>query len=246
MKTSILAVIPARLGSRRFPGKPLALIGGKSLLERLYSEISRVKLIDRVVVATDSAEIIEAVRKFSGETIKTSARHKTGSDRAAEAAKKLGGDIIINIQADHLGVGHKEYSRVLKAMLENRDIKYASFIKKIEDEAILFDPNRVKALIDVNNNALWFSRYPLPYLQGIETDRLTNHDFYYHVGVYFFRRSALAQYHRWLQSRHEKAESLEQLRILDNRKTIRLFKIDSRVLSIDTPEDLKEAKKYIL
>jgi 3-deoxy-manno-octulosonate cytidylyltransferase (CMP-KDO synthetase) len=246
MKTSILAVIPARLGSRRFPGKPLSLIGGKSLLERLYLEISRVRLIDRVVIATDSEEIIKAVKEFGGETVKTSGRHKTGSDRTAEAAKKLGGEIIINIQADHLGVGYREYSRVLKAMLENRDIKYASFIKKIEEETTLFDPNRVKAIIDGQNNALWFSRYPLPYLQGVETDRLANYDFFYHVGVYFFRKAALAQYHRWRQSRHEKAESLEQLRILDNHKTIRLFQINNRVLSIDTPEDLKEAKKYIL
>lgn len=215
-------------------------------MERLYLEISRVRLIDRVVIATDSEDIIKTVREFGGETIKTSTRHKTGSDRTAEAAQKMGGDIIINIQADHLGVGYREYSRVLKAMLANKDIKYASFVKKIEDEATLYDPNRVKVLIDNNNDALWFSRYPLPYLQGIEADRPAHHDFFYHIGVYFFRKAALIQYHRWRQSRHEKAESLEQLRILDNHKTIRLFQINDRVLSIDAPEDLKEAKKYIL
>jgi 3-deoxy-manno-octulosonate cytidylyltransferase (CMP-KDO synthetase) len=246
MKTGILAVIPARLGSRRFPGKPLALIGGKSLLERLYSEISQVRSIDRIVVATDSDEIIAAVRKFGGETIRTSAKNKTGSDRTAEAARKLGGDIIINIQADHFGVGPNDYSRIIKAMKGDKGIRYASFIKKIDDDTTLQDPNRVKVVIDNNNDALWFTRSPLPYLQGIESDRVNHYKFFYHIGVYFFRKAALEQYHHWKQSPHEKAESLEQLRILDNRKTIRMFPVNGRVVSIDAPEDLQEAEKYIL
>ena len=124
-------------------------------------------------------------------------------------------------------------------MISDKKIQYATLAKKIESEAELYDPNRVKLIFDNNNNALWFSRYPLPYLQGVDNDRVDKFDFYYHIGVYFFRRAALAKFHKLPRSRFEKAESLEQLRILENKKIIRVFKIKSKLYSIDSPEDLK-------
>lgn len=245
MKNDILAVIPARYNSSRFPGKPLAVLAGKSILERLYRELSRSKLVSRVVVATDSDIIETAVKKFGGQTIMTSPKHRTGSDRSAEVAAKLGAKIIINVQADHLGLKVSDYDRVLKEMTDDRTINHATFIRKIESESDLFDPNRVKVIFDKNNDALWFSRYPLPYLQGIKGNRLATFDFYYHIGVYFYRRAALAKYAALPRSAHEKAESLEQLRILDNGGKIRMFKIKREMISIDTPEDLKNATRIL-
>jgi len=246
MKPRVLAVIPARMESSRFPGKPLAKIGGKSILELLYRELTRAKNIDRVAVATDSKEIIEAVGAFGGEAVRTSKKHRTGSDRASEAASKLGGNIIINIQADNLGLKAVEFDRVIVEMQNDRKIKYATFIKRIESEKDLDDPNRVKVIADSDRNALWFSRYPLPYLQGKSDDRLKKMDYFYHIGVYFFRRTALEQFSKWKRTPLEKAESLEQLRILEHRQKIRLFRTTSRIYSVDTPEDLARLKNITI
>jgi len=245
MKPKILAVIPVRLASRRFPGKPLSSIAGKSLIHHLYREASRSKLIDRVVVATDSAEIFSEVESFGGEALMTSRRHRTGSDRTVEVMEKLGGEIIINIQADHLGIRGKVLDRVLRNMLEDRAIRFATIARKVQSEKLLFNPHRVKLILDSADNALWFSRYPLPFLQGVNGSRLKQFEFYYHVGVYFFRKSALRKFHSWRRTPHEKAESLEQLRILENHQKIKVFKVRNNVLSIDTPEDLKQAEKLV-
>jgi len=238
VKSRVLAVIPARMGSSRFPGKPLASIGGKSLIERLYTELSRANRIDQVAVATDSDEIIRAVRNFGGAVVRTSKKHRTGSDRTAEAAQKLGGAIIINIQADNLGLKAREFDRVIEAMLADNSIKYATFAKRVESEDALYDPNRVKVVEDIRGNALWFTRYPVPFLQGINGNRLGGFPYLYHIGVYFYRRGALKEFTSWPRTPLEKAESLEQLRILENGGSIKLFKTKSKIYSIDTPEDL--------
>jgi len=243
MKPRILAVIPARFASTRFPGKPLSPIAGKPLIQHIYQAASKSKLIDRVVVATDSPEIRAGVEKFGGETLMTSGNHKTGSDRAAEAMEKIGGRIIMNIQADHIGVTPAAYDRVLRAMLDDRTIRFATIARRVEDEAALYDPNRVKLVLDNDDFAFWFSRYPLPYLQGVDGNRLKKFDFYYHVGTYFFRKAGLKMFHSWPQSSLEKAESLEQLRILEHRGKIKVFKIRNKILSIDAPNDLKVAEK---
>jgi len=240
----ILAVIPARFQSKRLPGKILTSIAGKPLLQRLYEEVSKSKLIDRLVVATDTKEVVNVVENFGGEAIITSKKHRTGSDRTAEVMSKSGGQIIINIQADHLGVGGAVYDRILKKIIENKSIDFATIIRKVEREEQLFNPNRVKVIADSSDDALWFSRYPLPYLRGVKNRRLNLFDFYYHVGIYFFRRPALKKFASWNRTELEKAESLEQLRILENNFKIRLFRTKREILSIDAPEDLKKAEKY--
>ncbi len=234
----VLAIIPARFGSSRFPGKPLALVAGKTLLERLYETIARARLIDRVVVATDSDDIKKVVERFGGEAIMTGKKHLTGSDRTFEALQKLGGEIIINIQADNLGVKPSDFDKVLAAMMKDRKTEYASLAVKVDDEEILFNPHRVKVVTDKQGDALWFSRYPIPFLQGITGNRLSHFNFLYHVGVYFFRRAALTRFHSWKRTPVEKAESLEQMRILENGGRIRIFKIGGPIISIDTPQDL--------
>jgi 3-deoxy-manno-octulosonate cytidylyltransferase (CMP-KDO synthetase) len=245
MKPAILAVIPARYESKRYPGKALSRIAGKTLLQWIYDEALKSKLIDRLVVATDSDRIADAVGEFGGEAIMTSARHRTGSDRTAEVLERLGGEIAINIQADHVGLDAAVYDRVIESMLNNKSDRFVTLAKRIDDEKILFNPDRVKLIIDTTGHALWFSRYPLPYLQGIDGDRLKRFDFYYHIGVYFFRKKALENYHSWARSRLEKAESLEQLRIIENRQRIRIYKIKSRIFSIDAPEDLRWAEENL-
>lgn len=248
MNPKILAVIPARLNSGRFPGKALVLIGGQPLIQRLHKDVSRSKLIDRLVVATDSDEVFRAVRSFGGEAVKTSKRHRTGSDRTAEVMEKLGGSIIINVQADHLGLSGSFYDRIIKKMLEDRSIEVATIGSRVTEESTLYDPNRVKMIFDSSDNALWFSRYPLPFLQGGGTKENgpATFDFYYHIGVYFFRKAALKKFSSWRRTKLEKAESLEQLRLLENGCKIKVFKTSTKLYSIDTPEDLKNAAKYFV
>ncbi len=242
----ILAVIPARFQSRRLPGKILTPIAGKPLIQRLYEEVSLSKLIDRIVVATDSKKVVDVVENFGGEAIMTSSRHRTGSDRTAEVADKLGGQIIINIQADHLGVGGAAYDRILSRILTGKSIKYATIARKIERDEMLFNPDRVKLIFDSLDDAIWFSRYPLPFLRGVNGHRVNKFDFYYHIGVYFFRKTALKKFASWPRTPLEKAESLEQLRILEHREKIRVFRTKRNILSIDAPDDLKKIKKYFM
>jgi 3-deoxy-manno-octulosonate cytidylyltransferase (CMP-KDO synthetase) len=245
MKNGILAVIPARCQSRRFPNKVLAPVAGKTLLQHVYEEASRSRLIERVVVATDSERILDTTQAFGGEAMMTSRRHKTGSDRAAEIMQKLGGKIIVNVQADHLGLGHVIYDRVLRKMLASPTIEFATLGHQVDSESLLDDPNQVKLVLGSDGWALWFSRFPLPYLQGVSGHRLKRFPFYGHIGVYFFRRSGLKKFHAWRQGSCEKAESLEQLRILENGHKIKVFKVRSRVLAIESAQDLKKAKGYI-
>jgi len=246
MKNKVLAVIPARLQSKRFPGKVLYEINGKSLLEHLYREANRADLIDKVVIATDSYEVIRAVSQFGGEAMKTSKRHRTGSDRTAEVAEKLGADIIINIQADNLGVKAGDYDKIIAEMVSDRTIKYATFVKRIESEDELYNPNRVKVIFNRENYALWFSRYPLPFLQDKNGNRVEKFNFYYHIGIYFYRKSALKNFATSPRTPLEKAESLEQLRILENSGKIRVFKLKRKIWSIDTPDDTRKAGRFLL
>lgn len=240
MKNKVVAIIPARLSSKRFPRKVLYKIDGKPLLEHLYKEVSRAKLINRVVVATDSNEVIEKVSAFGGEVLKTSKKHRTGSDRTAEAANKLGGDIFINIQADNLGVKANDFDKIITEMLNDKKIKCATFVKKIENEDELYDPNRVKVIFNRQNDALWFSRYPIPFLQGENGNRVDKFKYYYHIGIYFYRKAALNDFAASRRTPLEKAESLEQLRILENGGKIKIFNLNRNIWSIDTPDDTKK------
>ncbi len=242
MRPKVLAVIPARMAASRFPGKPLALISGKMLIQHLYEEASKSNLINKVIIATDSSQVAGAAENFGAEVMMTSNSHKTGSDRAAEALEKYKSDIVINIQADHIGVKAINYTRIVREMLDDRTIRYATIAKKVESESYLYSPHRVKLVFDKNDNALWFTRYPIPYLQGVKKDPLSKFDYYYHIGVYFFRKKALQNFHAWKQSPLEKAESLEQLRILENGGKIKVYKIKNKIISIDTPKDIKLAK----
>lgn len=244
MADRVLAVIPARLGSKRFPDKVIYPFDGKPLLFYVHREVSKAKEIDRVVIATDSERIVTAATEFGAEVVKTSARHQTGSDRVAEVARKLGGDIVINVQADNFGLKSTVIDRFIKNMKSNRGVQYATLARRINLDAELFSPNLVKVVIDKSGRALWFSRYALPYIQS--ATRKTHHSqFPYlgHIGVYGFRRKALEEYAAWERTPLEKAESLEQLRVLEHGKSMRVFVTRTDSVEINSPEDLKKLRR---
>jgi 3-deoxy-manno-octulosonate cytidylyltransferase (CMP-KDO synthetase) len=241
VKRRVIAVIPARLGSTRFPRKVLHLWHGKPLLSYLVKDLSRSKLIDRLVIATDSREIERELSSYDIEVVRTSKRHRTGSDRVAEVMSKIGGDLIINIQADNIGLTAPGLDRVIKRFLDEPRCSFATLARRIEDDSELFDPNSVKLVTDADNYALWFSRSPLPFMQGAsEGERWRQFRFLHHIGVYLFRAAALKRFASWPRSPLEKAESLEQLRILENREKLRVFHTRMKAVSIDAPADLKK------
>jgi 3-deoxy-manno-octulosonate cytidylyltransferase (CMP-KDO synthetase) len=234
-----LAVIPARLGSTRFPRKVLYPWKGEPLLFHVWERIGRAKTVDQVVVATDSPEIEQAARGFGADVVRTSKRCRTGSDRTAEVLQKIGGDIVINIQADSLNLSPSALDMVVKAMKKDRSVRFATLARRIRSDDELFDPNRVKVVTTADDQALWFSRFPIPYIQQTDVrSRWRQFRFLLHIGIYFFRAEALRQYAAWPRTPLEKAESLEQLRILEQGETLRVFTTNMKSLTIDTPEDL--------
>jgi 3-deoxy-manno-octulosonate cytidylyltransferase (CMP-KDO synthetase) len=240
----VLGVIPARLGSTRFPRKVLHPWKGKPLIGHVAQAIGRSKLIDQLVVATDSREVIDALVPLGIEVVATARRHRTGSDRVAEAWVKSGGDVIVNIQADSLGLSASTLDRAIMAFMADRPAAFGTLAHRLTDAAQLRSPNAVKVVTDADDWALWFSRYPLPYLQGMGSKaRPRDFAFLHHIGVYFFRGKALARYASWRRTPLEMAESLEQLRILEHGERIRVYRTRSRLVTIDTVDDLKSLRR---
>ena len=237
----IIAVIPARMDSKRFPGKVAFLYNDKPLIYYVYNEISKSKKVDRLIVATNSKEIQSVVEGFGGEVIMTSSRHQTGSDRIAEVIKKTSGDIIVNIQADNFGVKAGVLDKAITKFTSNRNLQYGTLAYKIKDDRELMDPNLVKVVLSDEDYGLWFSRYPIPYLKsGNKKNQSAQHSFYGHIGIYFYRKQGLMKFAGWKRSICEKAESLEQLRIIENGEKIKVFKTKMSSVSVDDPEDVKK------
>ena len=235
----VLAVIPARLGSTRFANKVLYPYRGQPLIYYVWRAAARAKQIDRLVIATDSPKIETAARSFGAEVVRTSSRHQTGSDRAAEVARKIGGDIVLNIQADNLGLLPGPVDRALVAMKRYRSIEAASLAAPIASDAELYNPNCVKVVLSRKREALWFSRFPIPYLQhGPQTNHAARYHFFRHIGIYLFRRETLLAFGRTPRTTTEMAESLEQLRLLEMGRRIRIFHTRMRSVSVDSPQDV--------
>ncbi|UCC44685.1 MAG: 3-deoxy-manno-octulosonate cytidylyltransferase [Candidatus Zixiibacteriota bacterium] len=241
MSSSVLAVIPARLDSGRFPGKVLYSYREKPLLFYVWREACNSRLVDEVVVATDNREVRDAATKFGARVLMTSARIKTGSDRAAVVADRLGGRLIINIQADNFGLKASVVDRVVTRMLADRTIAVATLARRITSDDDLLDPDIVKVVLGSDGRAMWFSRYPLPYVRHAgDGPRTARHRFYEHIGVYFFRRSALARFAGIPRTPCEKAESLEQLRVLEAGDRMQVYRTSVRTVSVDKPEDVEK------
>lgn len=243
---NILGIIPARYASTRFPAKPLADLGGLSMIRRVYTQAKKSSLLTKVVVATDHEEIFNHVADFGGEVCMTSAHHASGTDRCYEVLSKENSsfDYVINIQGDEPFIAPEQID--LLASLLDGDAELATLIKKIDSVEQLFNPNLVKVVVNKNSEALYFSRSPIPYFRNLDqAEWVTHHTYFKHIGMYGYRNTVLEKITRLSISSLEKAESLEQLRWLENGFNIKVKETDIETLGIDTPEDLKNALHYI-
>ncbi len=242
----ILGVIPARFASTRFPGKPLVMIGDKTMIERVYNQTKNSKKLDDVVVATDDDRIYKHVLDFGGKVIMTAENHQSGTDRCAEVALNYpDADVIINIQGDEPFIDSDQID-LLCTCFENPETQIATLIRPITDHAILASVNSPKVVINAKNEALYFSRSVIPFLRNhAEENWLTYFPFYQHIGIYGYRKEILKAISNLKPSPLELAENLEQLRWLENGYKIRTSISDHISIAIDTPEDLKKIDQYL-
>ncbi len=239
------AIIPARYASTRFPGKPLALLGNKPVIQHVYEQTSSV--LSEVWVATDDDRIREAVKKFGGRVVMTRADHKSGTDRIEEAAEKTGtqADVIINIQGDEPFVQPSQIKTLMR-LFDNADTQIGTLGKHFENIEAVNNPNSPKIVTDKQGFALYFSRSVIPYIRGAQDNEWLSHfPFLKHLGLYAYRREVLHEITQLPQSYLEIAESLEQLRWLENGYRIRVGLTDVETVGIDTPEDLQRAEEFL-
>jgi 3-deoxy-manno-octulosonate cytidylyltransferase (CMP-KDO synthetase) len=240
-----IVIIPARYASTRFPGKPLASIDGKPMIEHVYKRCQ--KVFEHVFVATDDERINQAVTHFGGKCVITASTHKSGTDRCAEAARIIKNefdfDTVINVQGDEPFINQQQL-QAIEQCIRKPDTQIATLVSKIHSSDILFDPNKVKAVLSANHDALYFSRSVIPFLRDQNRDQWINlHNFYLHLGIYAFKYEVLQQITQLHTSLLEKAEKLEQLRWLENGFSIKVAKTDIVNVSVDTPDDLEKIKK---
>lgn len=239
-----LAVIPARYASTRFPGKPLALIGNKPMIQHVYEQAK--KAVEDVVVATDDKRIYDAVEAFGGKVLLTSDKHRSGTDRCFEALQKMSGeyDVVINIQGDEPFI-QPEQIETLKACFTDPKTEIATLIKPFDKDALwddLSSPNTPKVVVNKRMEAMFFSRSVIPYLRGTDrTKWLKTHTYYKHIGLYAYKTNILAEITDLEPSALEKAENLEQLRWLENGYSIKVGITHQQTIGVDTPEDLEKA-----
>ena len=240
-----IAIIPARYASTRFPGKPLAILGGKPVIQRVYEQVSAV--IPDTYVATDDDRILEAVTLFGGKAVMTSPHHKSGTDRIAEAIETLGSDhdVIINVQGDEPFI-RKAQINALCQCFDDEETQIATLGKPFDNMEAVENPNSPKIAVDRRGFALYFSRSVIPYVRGEkEADWIKHFPYLKHLGLYAYRREVLKAITQLPQSPLEKAESLEQLRWLENGYRIRVGLTDMETIGIDTPDDLERAEQFL-
>lgn len=241
----ILGIIPSRYDSSRFPGKPLADIQGKTMIQRVYEQTSKSASLNKVVVATDNQEIFDHVKSFGGEVIMTSMKHENGTSRCLEAYNVYGEkhDFVINIQGDEPFIQPEQIDLLAKS-LTAKDTQIATLVKKIDDEKELFDPGTVKVVFDPKGSAIYFSRSTIPFLRdSLQSQWLTVHDFYKHIGIYAYRVDVLEDLEKLKVSKLEKAENLEQLRWIEAGIKIKVSETQLDCHGVDTPEDLEKINR---
>jgi len=246
MSQKILGVIPARYASTRFPGKPLIKLGNKTMIQRVYEQASTSKSLLKVVVATDNEEIFQHVVSFGGAAVKTKEEHPSGTDRCFEAFEKLQEpfDYVINVQGDEPFIQPAQID--LLASLCDGKTHIATLVKQIKDTETVFNPNVVKAIINKQQQALYFSRSAIPFQRGVEVNEwLSKGVFYKHIGMYAYKSEVLKQITKLAVSELEKAESLEQLRWLDNGFEIKAAITELETIGIDVPEDVEKIKHLL-
>lgn len=243
-----LGIIPARYASTRFPAKPLAMLGGKTVIQRVYEQVSGV--MDDAYVATDDERIEAAVKAFGGKVVMTSVHHKSGTDRCYEAMTRIGGqfDVVVNIQGDEPFIQPSQLHSI-QACFQDPATQIATLVKPFTPQdglQALQNPNSPKVVLDKNHNALYFSRSVIPYLRGVDSaEWLSRHTYYKHIGLYAYRTEVLKEITALPQSSLELAESLEQLRWLENGYVIKAGITEVETIGIDTPQDLQRAEEFL-
>jgi 3-deoxy-manno-octulosonate cytidylyltransferase (CMP-KDO synthetase) len=242
----IIGIIPARYASTRFPAKPLVDVGGKTMIQRVYEQVSRSKSLTKTIVATDHEEIYQHVIRFGGQVCMTKESHVSGTDRCYEALalQEQSFDYVLNVQGDEPFIQPEQIDLLANTL--DGETEIATLIKVIQVPDQLFNSNVVKAVINKNKEALYFSRSTIPHLRNIPQEEwLTKNTFYKHIGMYAYRADILKQLTTLAVSSLEKAESLEQLRWIENGFTIKVAETKTETIGIDTPDDLKEAIRYL-
>ena len=243
-KRQIAAIIPARYQASRFPGKPLAMIAGKTMIERVHEQVKKVRGLDRVIVATDDDRIRAEVERFGGEFVMTRSDHPTGTDRLAEVAEKHPEiDVIVNVQGDEPLIDPLNVEQAFAPFLKEKDLQMGTLAWHIKIEEEAFSQNVVKVVVDKNDFALYFSRLPVPFYRDDRSFEERN--YLGHVGLYVFSRECLLKIASLSPTPLETSETLEQLRALENGIPIKVSYIESRSLAVDLPEDIEKVERAL-
>ena len=240
-----IGIIPARYASTRFPGKPLALLGGKPVIQHVYEKVAAV--LEAAYVATDDERIYDFVKSFGGQVVMTRTDHKSGTDRIEEAIEKIGGewDVVVNVQGDEPFVAKSQLDTICHCF-DDPTTQIATLGKPFESMEAVQNPNSPKIVVDNMGFAMYFSRSVIPYVRGKEMSSwLTHYPFLKHLGIYAYRKDVLRQVTQLPQSSLEIAESLEQLRWLQNGFKIKVGTTDVETVGIDTPQDLERAEEFL-
>ena len=239
----VVVVIPARYGSTRLPGKPLVSLAGKSMIQRVYERARLARRVNRVIVATDDDRIVKAVEQFGGEARVTRHDHRTGTERVAEVAAHETGDIFVNVQGDEPLLDPVAVDTAVGALLDEPQAAIATVATPIRTPGDIMDPNVCKVVLDFDENALYFSRAPIPWVRDTGGHVQARH--LKHLGLYVFRRDALLEYPTLPQGELERIEHLEQLRWLENGWKIRVAEVAHDAVSVDVPEDVARVEKLL-
>lgn len=232
----IIGIIPSRYSSTRLPGKPLIPIKGKPMIQRVYEQALKSKLIHKVIVATDDSRIYDCVKGFGGEVVMTSIKHTSGTDRIYEASRKIICDIVVNIQGDEPYIDPGNIDKAIQPLLKEKKINVSTLAIRFRNVRDLEDINKVKVVMDENNFALYFSRSVIPFdMQRLSVNKVA---YYKHIGLYVYRKNFLEKFAQMKKTNLEKTEKLEQLRILGNGEKIKVVITNKDSFSVDTLEDL--------
>lgn len=239
----VVVVIPARYGSTRLPGKPLVQLAGKPMIQRVYERAKLAKQANQVIVATDDERIVKAVEAFGGEARLTRTDHRTGTERVAEVAAHVEGDIFVNVQGDEPLLDPAAVDTAVSSLLEEPAASISTVATPIKTPGDIMDPNVVKTVLDFDGNALYFSRAPIPWVRDTASKTLVRH--LKHLGLYVFQREALLEYATLPQGELERIEQLEQLRWMENGWKIRVAEVEHDAVSVDVPEDVGRVEKLL-
>lgn len=234
----VIGIIPVRFRSKRFPGKPLAIILGKPMVQHVYERAKKSKLLDDLIIATDDKKIFDKVKEFGGKVVLTG-EHPTGTDRCAEVARKIKAEIVVNIQGDEPVIDPEIIDNAVEPLIKDKKILVSTLVHKIEDENEIENPNIVKVVLNKDNFALYFSRSVIPYYKNIKKI------FYKHIGLYVYRKNFLLKFVKMPQTMLEKAEELEQLRILENGYKIKAVITNYSSIPVDEKKDIKKVEKFL-